>query len=78
VSRAPGQISVRYVSPTEGELRFSTRGGFTVDGVDTPLRDHPRHASPWAEQCHLSRAFDIREGDARLQIDFATGARRVS
>ncbi len=78
VSRAPGQISVRYVSPTEGELRFSTRGGFTVDGVDTPLRDHPRHSSPWAEQCHLSRAFDIARGDARLQIDFATGARRVS
>lgn len=78
VTRTGGHLSVRYVSPTEGELRFGTRGGFTVDGVDMPLRDHPRHSSPWAEQCHLGRGFDVQQGGARLQLDFTTGARRVS
>ena len=51
---------------------------FFVDGVETPLRDHPRHSSPWAEQCHLGQGFDISEGGARLQLDFTHAARRVS
>jgi hypothetical protein len=78
VTRSGARISVRYVSPTEGELRFGTQDPFVVNGVDTPLRDHPRHSSPWAEQCHLGEGFDISEGGARLQLDFTTGGRRVS
>lgn len=77
VQRIPGSVSVRYVSPTEGELRFGSSGPFTVDGTATPLRDHPRHSSPWAEQCQLVEAFDIREGDARLAMDFTTAGRTV-
>jgi hypothetical protein len=78
VNRLPGSISVRYVSPTEGELRFSTPGGFQVDGVPTPLRDHPRHSSPWAEECALGEGFDIRQGGSRLQLNFTTAGRRVN
>ena len=78
VTRGGAEIAVRYVSPTEGELRFGTTGPFSVGGIDTPLRNHPRHSSPWAEQCHLVEGFDISNGGARLQLDFTHGARRVS
>ena len=76
--RSPGRIDVSYTSPTEGELRFGTQGGFTVDGVATPLRDHPRHSSPWAEQCANGEGFDISDGSVRLQLDVARAGRRVS
>jgi hypothetical protein len=78
VVRQAAEISVRYVSPTEGELRFSTFGPLTVDGNSVVLRNHPRHSSPWADQCALGEGFDIAEGGARLQLDFTHGARRVS
>ena len=78
VTRAPGDVAVRYESPIEGELRLGIRTPFFVDGVETPLRDHPRHSSPWAEQCHLGQGFDISEGGARLQLDFTPAARRVT
>jgi len=78
VERNGWEIGVSYASPTEGELRLGNRGGFTLDGVARELRDHPRHSSPWAEQCHLGKGFDISEGGARLQLNFETGGRKVS
>ncbi len=72
------QLVVRYASPTEGQLVFGTAASFSVNGVVQPLRDHPRHSSPWAEQCHLAEGFDIREGDARLSINFTTAGRQIS
>ena len=73
-----GERTVRYVSPTEGELRFGVVGAFRVDGVEVPLRDHPRHSSPWAEQCAVVESFDIRDGDRRLVMDTTTAGRVVS
>ncbi|MFZ4516829.1 MAG: twin-arginine translocation signal domain-containing protein [Microthrixaceae bacterium] len=78
VVRSPGRIDVTYVSPSEGELRFGTQGGFTVKGAASPLRDHPRHSSPWAEQCANGEGFDISDGEVRLQLDVAHAGRRVS
>ena len=75
VVRAGGAIDVHYVSPIEGDLRLGTRSGFAVDGQATPLRDHPRHSSPWGEACEFSSAYDISDGDARVRIDGTTGAR---
>jgi hypothetical protein len=75
VVRASGAIDVHYVSPIEGDLRLGTRSGFAVDGQATPLRDHPRHSSPWGEACEFSSAYDISDGDARVRIDGTTGAR---
>ena len=71
-------VSVTYASPTEGTLAFSTRGGFSVDGIEAPLRDHPRHSSPWAEQCAEGPWFDIRDGQSRLVLDLAAGTRTAS
>ena len=78
ITRSGSEIAVRYVSPTEGDLRLATSGGFTVDGIATPLRDHPRHGSPWSQECHLEEGFEIADGDASLRINFTTAARRVS
>lgn len=78
VVRASGAIDVHYVSPIEGDLRLGTRSGFAVDGQATPLRDHPRHSSPWGEACEFSSAYDISDGDARVRIDGTTGARVLS
>jgi len=75
VVRAGGAIDVHYVSPIEGDLRLGTRSGFAVDGQATPLRDHPRHSSPWGEACEFSSAYDLTVGDARVRIDGTTGAR---
>jgi hypothetical protein len=46
--------------------------------VVTPMRNHPRHSSPWGESCEFSSAYDIQAGDARVQINSLTGARVVS
>ena len=75
VVRASGAIDVHYVSPTEGDLRLGTRSGFVVDGRATPLRDHPRHSSPWGESCEFSSAYDLHDGDVRVRIDGTSGAR---
>ena len=50
---------------------------FTVDGAERELRHHPRHSSPWAEECALGLGFDIREGGARLAVNFDTAGRSV-
>jgi len=78
VVRANGQIDVHYVSPVEGDLRLGTSSGFKVGGQATPLRNHPRHSSPWGESCEFSSAYDLKVGDARVQINSLTGARVVS
>jgi len=78
VTHGGGGTSVRFASPTAGVLTFGTGEDFTVDGVVTPLRDHQRHTSPWANQEALVPGFDITDGPRRLQLDFSHGARRVS
>jgi hypothetical protein len=78
VSRVKGVIDVHYVSPIEGDLRLGTSSGFKVNDVATPMRNHPRHSSPWGESCEFSSAYDLQVGDARVQINSLTGARSVS
>ena len=75
VVRTNGQIDVHYVSPVEGDLRLGTLSGFQVDGQATPLRNHPRHSSPWGESCEFSSYYDLQVDGARVRIDGTTGAR---
>ena len=67
----------RYVSPSQGELVFSAREGFSVDGATVALKDHPRHDSPWGEVCHLGTFLTLTDGDSSLAIDFDKGVREV-
>ncbi len=78
VVRVKGVIDVHYVSAMEGDLRLGTSSGFKVDDQPTPMRDHPRHSSPWGESCEFSSAYDIAVDDSRVQINSLTGARLVS
>jgi hypothetical protein len=50
-------------------------GTFLVDGVAQPVGGLPRHRSPFGDIGHLGQFIDVSEGDARLAIDFTTGAR---
>ncbi len=73
-----GGQRARYVSPSQGELVFSAPGDFLVDGTVVPLRQHPRHESPWGEVCHLGRFLALTEGDSSLVIDFDKGTRELT
>jgi len=75
---ATGGHRVRYESPSQGVIELSLQGDFVVDGQVVPLRDHPRLDSPWGEVCHLGRFLSLTDGDRRLVVDFAKGAREVT
>ncbi|HLU41427.1 MAG TPA: twin-arginine translocation signal domain-containing protein [Microthrixaceae bacterium] len=73
----PGDPRLRYVSPSQGELRYSPRSGLTVEGEKVPVGGHPRLESPWGDVCHLGKFLALRDGDRSLVIDFDKGAREV-
>ena len=73
----PGDARLRYVSPSQGELRYSPRSGLTVEGAKVPVGGHPRLESPWGDVCHLGKFLALTEGERSLVIDFDKGAREV-
>lgn len=74
----PRDAHVRYVSPSQGELRYSAKGGLVVDGSVVPVGGHPRLDSPWGEVCHLGTFMALRDGDRSLVVDFDKGSREVT
>jgi hypothetical protein len=67
----------RYVSPSQGELVYSARGGLSVGGSTVPVGSHPRLASTWGDVCHLGTFLSLSDGPSSLVIDFDKGAREV-
>ncbi len=84
VSAAPVEVSgsgtptVRYVSPSQGELVFGWSGALRVGGQTVPVGDHPRLDSPWGQVCHLGKFLALEHGGRSLVIDFEKGAREIS
>jgi len=76
VEGSGGRQRARYVSPSQGELVYS-RSGFVVDGVPTPVGNHPRLDGPWGEVCHLGTFLTLEEGGHSLVVDFDKGTREV-
>lgn len=76
-SSEPGG-EVRYESPTQGEMRFSSEGAFTVDGAEVELHGDLRYDNPWANVPFRDDLVDISDGEVSLELDFANWTRRVT
>jgi hypothetical protein len=74
----PAGFDVRYTSPSEGTLSFSSTGPFTVDGGEVPLHGTNRFDNPFGQTAFGESAVEISDGTARLSLDIATGDRHAS
>lgn len=75
---AEGSGEVRYVSPTQGEMRFSFEGAFTVEGEEVELHGDARYDNPWANVPFRSDVIEISDGEVGVQLDLASWTRTVS
>jgi hypothetical protein len=75
VDGLPGGFDVRFVSPTEGEMRFGWTGPLVVGGRQVELHHGWRYDNPWAKVPFDTQRYTIRDGDAWLSLDFAANRR---
>ncbi|MGB0112941.1 MAG: hypothetical protein WBP59_06945 [Ilumatobacteraceae bacterium] len=78
VVRDDAGFTVSWTSPSSGIVDFSSTGAFLVEGVDSPLTDHPRHESPWGGIEHLSRQYNLTAATSTWSCDFDTMTRDVT
>jgi len=78
VTRDDAGFSVAWVSPSSGRVEFASAGPFLVEGEEQPLRDFPRHDSPWGTVDHLATSYALEAGDATWTADFEKRTRQVS
>ncbi len=71
-------FTVSWTSPSAGIVDFSSTGPFLIEGEEQPLRDFPRHESPWGGIEHLSRQYNLTAGDSTWSNDFDAMTRSVS
>jgi hypothetical protein len=77
VTRDDTGFTVTWSSPTAGEVGFGSTGPFTIDGVEQPLGDLPRHESQWGTVEHLATTYALRSDAAALTLDFEAATRTV-
>lgn len=77
VVRDDAGFTVSWTSPSSGIVDFSSTGAFLVEGVDSPLTDHPRHESPWGGIEHLSRQYNLTAAESTWSCDFDAMTRDV-
>ncbi len=78
VVRDDAGFDVSWTSPSAGIIDFSSTGAFLVEGVESPITDHPRHESPWGGIDHLSRQYNLTAGESTWTCDFDTMTRDLS
>lgn len=78
VVRDESGFTVSWTSPSAGIIDFSSTGAFLVEGVESPIGDHPRHESPWGGVDHLSRQYNLTAGASTWSCDFDAKTRQVS
>ena len=71
-------FTVSWTSPSSGIVDFSSTGVFLVEGVESPIGDHPRHESPWGGIDHLSRQYNLTAGTSTWTCDFDTMTRALT
>jgi hypothetical protein len=78
VARSEAGFTVRWSSPSAGEVAFGSTGDFTVNGQAQSLADYPRHASRFGTVDRLSKTYALASDDARLRLDFANQTRTLT
>ena len=73
-----GRASVRYESPSQGQVEFGWRGPFKRDGADVKLRGFARYDAPWAQAPFPSDAVAVRAVGATLDLDWPSASRSAS
>ncbi len=69
---------VRYVSPSQGEMRFSFDGPLLVEGEEIALHGELRYDNPWANVPFRDDVIEISDGEVSLLIDLTDWTREVS
>ncbi|MEZ5168022.1 MAG: hypothetical protein R2695_16605 [Acidimicrobiales bacterium] len=70
--------TVRWTSPSAGEISFGWDAPLVVAGAEQPVGDFPRHDSPWGTIDRLATTYRLAIGDQVLELDFDEGTRSVS
>lgn len=77
VERSASGFTVRWSSPSSGEVAFGSTGDFTVRGQAQPIADYPRHSSRFGTVDRLSKTYTFEAGGRRLHLDFTDQTRAV-
>lgn len=63
-------LSVRYRSPSLGEVAFGWTGPLSVGGREVPLHGYPRFENPYCSAEFGARRYEVTRADDRLVLDF--------
>jgi hypothetical protein len=77
VERNERGFTVRWASPSSGDIGFGSTGDFTVKGQAQQIADFPRHASRFGTVDRLAKTYTVASDSARLQLDFDRRTRAV-
>ena len=70
-------LSVRFQSPSAGELRFGWQEPLVVAGKQRALHDCPRFDNAYCQAPFLARQIEIQHGARRLSLNFDTMQRTL-
>jgi len=73
-----GEVDVRWLSPSNGEMSFGWEAPLVVDGLERPIGDFPRHESPWGAIDRLDTHHRWEVDGSQLDLDFESMTRIVS
>ncbi len=77
VTRNDAGFTVRWASPSAGDISFGSTGDFTVKGQAQPLAQFPRHESRFGIVDRLSKTYTVASDNARLSLDFEKQTRTL-
>lgn len=71
-----GALTVRYASPSQGEVRFGWDGPLEVDGREVPLR-YPRYENRYIRSAFDDPRYEIEKLPFSLLLDFRRDVREA-
>jgi hypothetical protein len=70
-------LTVKYISPSLGEVRYGWSEPFLVGGKEIPLRDYLRFDNPYCRNEFASEMIVINKGNEKLILDFKNAKREI-
>jgi hypothetical protein len=74
----PAGLTIRYLSPSQGELVMAWEGPVTQDGNEVSVRDFGRYENPYANAGFPAEAITFEHGGESLVLGFDGRSRQVS